>query len=170
MKLPRIRRAQNLGWVVDGTRIRLRRRDSRWRVQSCERDLGPTARWLETAGLSFAVFPTRREALTAVAAAMALSDPPADHVAKLRRAGPGRYETQDGRYWVVRATQHLRITDRHGNEHARWDTWRILTSDPAGSAFPVVEVGSAATLRDASVAVGAILARERHRARREAAL
>jgi len=168
MKLPRIRRAQNLGWVVDGTRIRLRRREGAWRVQSCERDLGPTARWLEAAGLSFAVFPTRREALIAIAAAMALSDPPADHVARLRRAGQGRYETEDGRYWVVRATRHLKLTDRHGNEHPRWDTWRICTSEPPGTAFPVTEVRSAATLRDAAYAVGALLARERHRARREA--
>jgi len=87
-------------WAIAGTPLVVfrRYREISWIVAPYA-DRETAQAWLDRHGLVSAEFATRRQALHAVAACLDLEPLPLD-LERLRRAGPNRFLTRDGRYEV----------------------------------------------------------------------
>lgn len=97
--LPKLSRRRSSGWRVTGTKfVLICDQKRRWRVASYA---AAQAQWI--AGQRFASFPTRREALRTLAAAMAAAPPPPHRPSvQLLRQRDGSYQSDDGHWKVVR--------------------------------------------------------------------
>jgi hypothetical protein len=106
------------GWRVGDTSLLIRRDGAGGWELACvaASSLKEMSEWAQRAGLAEASFASRLEALRCVAAAMAAEAAPSWCLpVRLRRLGPGRYESPDGQTLIVRDGRGWAMT--HPDHH-----------------------------------------------------